>query len=53
MDENVQLMLSTDNESALSLCVKHADTENGILNDILKHMLENVKLKETEVDFKD
>ena len=48
IDNSVPFMLSTDNESALSLCVKQADTDKNILNDILKHMTNNAKLAATQ-----
>ena len=38
MDDDVQFMLTTDNESALSLVVKNCDTENRVLNDIVDHI---------------
>ena len=48
IENNVPFMLSTDNESALSICSKQADTDNNILNDILKHMTDNAKLAATQ-----
>ena len=55
IDNNVQLMLSTDNESALSIVVKHAETDNDILNDIIKHMIQSAPTDEekTVLDFKE
>jgi len=55
IDNNVQLMLSTDNESALSIVVKHAESDNDILNDIIRHMIQSAPTDEekTVLDFKD
>ena len=44
IDNKVAFMLSTDNESAISICVKSADTHNDIINEMLRYRLEKVKI---------
>ena len=54
-DNNVPLMLSTDNMSALRIVVRQSDTDNDVLNDIIKSMIKNAGLKKeiTTLDFKE
>jgi len=55
IDGRVQFMLSTDNESALSIVVRNADMDNMVLNDIIRYMIYNAEIEEdlSELDFRD
>ena len=55
MDDDVQFMLTTDNESALSIVVKNCDTENRVLNELVYHLTKSLARdkEKDELDFRE
>ena len=55
IDNNVQFMLTTDNESALSIVVKNCDTENRVLNELVYHLTKSLARdkEKDELDFRE
>lgn len=56
IDSNVDLMLSTKNESALSICAKQWPVNKEIVTDLLMHMIETEEEDDEEkppLDFKE
>ena len=46
MHNNVAFMMSTDNESALSIAVKHPNCDKYLVNDMVNYVIENAQLDE-------